>query len=116
MGQEAKVETERNITAYFAHEVRNPLHSVDCALSSMPTDVPEETKKHIDAMRQCISFMSTVMNNLLDIRKMEEGMMKLNSNPISLKTLLKKCHTMLFPSVRPGVDFKTKFNLQKNEW
>jgi len=27
--QEAKVETERNMTAYFAHELRNPLNAID---------------------------------------------------------------------------------------
>lgn len=26
---EAKVETERNMTAYFAHELRNPLNAID---------------------------------------------------------------------------------------
>ena len=26
--KEAKVETERNMTAYFAHELRNPLHEL----------------------------------------------------------------------------------------
>ena len=30
--QEAKLQTERNMTAYFAHELRNPLHAIDSAL------------------------------------------------------------------------------------
>ena len=34
--QEAKVETERNMTAYFAHELRNPLHAIDMALTVFP--------------------------------------------------------------------------------
>ena len=43
--QDAKVETERNMTAYFAHELRNPLHAIDCALSVMPEkDMDEEVR------------------------------------------------------------------------
>ena len=34
--QEARVEVERNITAYFAHELRNPLSAVDSAIKAMP--------------------------------------------------------------------------------
>jgi len=47
------------------------------------------------------------MNNLLDVRKMEEGKMQLRKVPISLRKLLYNVHKMLLPSVRPGVDFRT---------
>merc|ERR1711971_778227 len=63
--QEAKLETERNMTAYFAHGLRNPLHAIDSALKLFPDNLPDaESTELINSMKQCASFMSSVMNNL----------------------------------------------------
>ena len=77
--QEAKVETERNMSAYYAHELRNPLGAIDSALLAMPEELPEDARTLIAGMKICTTFMSTIMNNLLDVRAMEEGKMKLHS-------------------------------------
>jgi CheY-like chemotaxis protein/two-component sensor histidine kinase len=114
--QEAKVETERNMTAYFAHELRNPLGAIDSALNAMPDDLPQSAKDLVQGMQLCSGFMSSIMNNLLDVRKMEEGKMKLNSVPMSLAALVDSVHAMLLPSVRPGVDFRKKCRIEGKDW
>lgn len=114
--QEAKVETERNMTAYFAHELRNPLGAIDSALNAMPDDLPDAAKSLISGMQLCTGFMSSIMNNLLDVRKMEEGKMKLSKSPISLKRLLNGVHKMLLPSVRPGVQFLKVCKTKGCDW
>lgn len=114
--QEAKVETERNMTAYFAHELRNPLHAIDSALNAMPDGLSELAQSLVDAMQLCTGFMSSIMNNLLDVRKMEEGKMMLSLAPISLEDTLSSVHKMLAPSVRPGVTFKSHCDLGNNGW
>ena len=114
--QEAKVETERNMTAYFAHELRNPLHAIDSALNSMPDGLPDAALNLVHAMQLCTGFMSSIMNNLLDVRKMEEGKMVLNSTPISLSDILDNVHKMLLPSVRPGVEFLTICRTGRKDW
>jgi len=115
--QEAKVETERNMTAYFAHELRNPLHAIDSALISMPqTGMPEEAQSLVDAMKLCTGFMSSIMNNLLDVRKMEEGKMTLSLAPINLQQLMKSVYKMLLPSVRPGVAFHIQYGIEGKNW
>jgi PAS domain S-box-containing protein len=113
--QEAKVETERNMTAYFAHELRNPLGAIDSALNAMPDNLPESARSLIAGMQLCTGFMSTIMNNLLDVRKMEEGKMQLSRTPISLRKLLHNVHKMLDPSVRLGVDFRKVVELPKGK-
>jgi nitrogen-specific signal transduction histidine kinase/ActR/RegA family two-component response regulator len=115
--QEAKVETERNMTAYFAHELRNPLGAIDSALSAMPDDLPDTARSLISGMQLCTGFMSSIMNNLLDVRKMEEGKMTLSRSPISLRKLLHGVHKMLLPSCRPGVQFlKVCKTTRSNDW
>jgi signal transduction histidine kinase len=145
--QEAKVETERNMTgtavlcythrtfgifrkhspflfrslnffisAYFAHELRNPLHAIDSALISMPDELSESARYLVNAMKLCTGFMASIMNNLLDVRKMEEGKMILKSMPISLKELMQSVHKMLMPSVRSGVEFINASITDGPEW
>jgi CheY-like chemotaxis protein/two-component sensor histidine kinase len=114
--QEAKVETERNMTAYFAHELRNPLSAIDSALSAMPDDLPSSAKSLISGMRLCSKFMSTIMNNLLDVRKMEEGKMTLNFVPMSLEALIDVVHKMLLPSVKSGVTFTKSVDVGGRDW
>jgi len=59
--QVAKVETERNMTAYFAHELRNPLSAIDSALDAMPGDLPPMAMELVSGMQLCSSFMSSIM-------------------------------------------------------
>jgi CheY-like chemotaxis protein len=60
--------------------------------------------------------MSSIMNNLLDVRKMEEGKMKLHSRPISLESVLDGVYRMLLPSVRAGVKFFKTVKTQGKDW
>ena len=119
--QEAKVETERNMTAYFAHELRNPLHAIDIALSIMPVDleaIDQEAFELVQSMKLCTSFMSTIMNNLLDVRKMEEGKMILHFKNTSISEVIWNVEKMLRPSVRPDVQLVTKLTglTEENNW
>jgi CheY-like chemotaxis protein len=67
-------------------------------------------------MQLCTGFMSSIMNNLLDVRKMEEGKMTLNSAPISLKEIIDSVHKMLAPSARHGVEFVTECQVGDRNW
>jgi two-component system sensor histidine kinase/response regulator len=114
--QEAKVETERNMTAYFAHELRNPLGAIDSALHAMPAALPESVRTLVSGMQLCTAFMSSIMNNLLDVRKMEEGKMTLHNAPISLRATLDSIHKMLLPSVRRDVEFLVVCKTADRDW
>ena len=94
----------------------NPLSAIDSALNSMPEDLPETAKSLIAGMQLCTSFMSSVMNNLLDVRKMEEGMLTLTKSPLSLSNILSNVHKMLLPSVKPGVDFTAQSDTNGRDW
>jgi len=78
------------MTAYFAHELRNPLHAIDIALSVMPPILDPAVRELVDSMTMCTNFMSSIMNNLLDVRKMEEGKMELSLEATSLTEILKR--------------------------
>lgn len=116
MAQEAKVEIERNMTAYFAHELRNPMSAIDSALASMPEDLATDAMDLIASMKLCTAFMSSIMNNLIDVRKMEEGKVILRSEPLSLVRLVKEVHKMALPTVSPGVELRVVADTEGCDW
>lgn len=114
--QESKVQTERNMTAYFAHELRNPLSAMDSALKAMPDEeLTEPVKELITGMRLCSAFMSSIMNNLLDVRKIEEGQLTLKRSPINVENLVQSLHRMFLPNVRLGVDFIWRSDISNDD-
>jgi signal transduction histidine kinase/CheY-like chemotaxis protein len=116
MVQEAKVNIERNMTAYFAHELRNPLCAIDSALLSMPDGLPNEAKELIHGMQLCSTFMSSIMNNLLDVRKMEEGKLVVRSEPLSLSKLAHNIYAMTLPTMKPNVKLLEEIETEGRDW
>ena len=110
--QEAKVRREHDMTSYFAHELRNPLSAIDSALNAMPDDavLPESASELLSGMKLCTSFMSDVMNNLLDARQIEEGKLTLQRMPMELDTVIQDIHRMFLPKVHTDVKFECKSN------
>jgi nitrogen-specific signal transduction histidine kinase len=114
--QEAKVNIERNMTAYFAHELRNPLCAIDSALLAMPDNLPKETTELVLGMKKCSTFMSSIMNNLLDVRKMEEGKLVMRCEPFSLSKLIANIHAMALPTMKPNVELIQIAETKNRDW
>jgi len=104
------------MTAYFAHELRNPLGAIDSALNAMPDDLPPAAMDLVSGMQLCSRFMSSIMNNLLDVRKMEEGKMTLTRQPLSLTSLVSGVQKMLLPAIKPGVTFESFCDTGDRDW
>lgn len=116
--EKEKAELEQHLTAALAHELRNPLSAIDSALQIMPSNIPEEAKELVVSMQLCTVFMQSIMTNLLDSRKLEEGKMTLLNNPISLKTMLGDIHKMMMPAVMHDVQWLVDVNTisEEKEW
>uniref|UniRef100_A0A7S3PDN7 histidine kinase n=1 Tax=Amphora coffeiformis TaxID=265554 RepID=A0A7S3PDN7_9STRA len=116
---EAKVKMERDMAAYFAHELRNPLGAIDSALRTMPEDLVQnvtEAQELLKSIQVCTTFMSQIMNNLSDVRQMEEDRISLQASPVNLGQLLTEVHTMLLPSVRAGVELRCTTDMGGRNW
>ena len=46
-------EFKQKVTAYFVHELRYPLHTIDSALNSMPSGLPPVVESLIESMQLC---------------------------------------------------------------
>jgi len=83
----------------------------------MPTeDLSGDAQELVAGMLLCSSFMSNIMNNLLDVRKIEEGKMVLRSDPVSLESLVNDIRMMTLPAVRPGVELNVVVNTEDRDY
>lgn len=109
--------TGTNLTVVFVVDV-SALSALDSALNSIEKEgLPPSTTELLDSMQLCSSFMSSIMNNLLDVRKIEEGKMRIRSRPFSLCHLVDDSKKMMNSSVRKGVRLMTRKELSpEREW
>jgi signal transduction histidine kinase/CheY-like chemotaxis protein len=116
LAQEAKLDIERKMTAYFAHELRNPLSAIDSALAAIPSADPNECQELLNGMKLCSTFMTSIMNNLLDVRKLEEGKLILHTDPLSLEQTVNDTVKMARPTLNTQVELRVEINTAGRDW
>jgi PAS domain S-box-containing protein len=70
------------------HDLRNPLSSQSMAIELLSPDVPEESRPFLDVMENNNSKMLTLVNNLLDISRLESRQMPLNYEYVTVPELI----------------------------
>lgn len=77
---------------YICHEMRNPLHVVSGVLQTFDSEQlldPAAVATEVSLMRQCVSEMIDVSNDLLDVSALRRGMLRVNVVPTALHDFLR---------------------------
>ncbi len=87
---EASLETRKIFLANISHEVRTPLNAI-IGLSEMLFDshLTEEQVEYLDAIKASGQGLLVIINDILDMTKLESGKFSLESIPFDLDALLK---------------------------
>ena len=82
--------------ANMSHEIRTPMNGILAALQLLKLEcVNEEQNRYIRILNESANIMLRVINNLLDISKIESGTFKLNSEPFNLKETIDNIYNNL---------------------
>ena len=72
-----------------SHEFRTPLSTIlsSVALISKYNDLgtEEKRKKHIDRIKSSVTHLTEILNDLLSLSKLEEGVLKANPSPFNIE-------------------------------
>lgn len=75
-----------------AHDLRNPLHAIlsysDFLLEDASDVLGEEQLEFLAIIQSSTEFMASLVNDLLDVAKIESGKLKLNQQPTDLSGLV----------------------------
>jgi signal transduction histidine kinase/ActR/RegA family two-component response regulator len=88
--------------ASMSHELRTPLNSIlgfsDLVLRHQ-SDLGDRPTKHIRAIRQSGEYLLQLINDILDLSKVEAGRVELELQTVSIQQLCHQCLQMIQPRV-----------------
>jgi signal transduction histidine kinase len=88
LGESEQVKSE--LVSNVSHELRTPLASV-LGFSSLMLDrevTPEETKRYLEVIRTEARRLADLLNDLLDLQRVEQDALELRSDEVNLNELL----------------------------
>ncbi|PHV05043.1 hybrid sensor histidine kinase/response regulator [Janthinobacterium sp. BJB412] len=90
----------------MSHELRTPLNAIIGFAQILTSDKlpssPQEKKVFSNHILQSGRHLLTLINEILDLAKVEAGMMSLSLEPVPLAAVLQECQVMLEPQAAKG--------------
>ncbi|MBV7271780.1 response regulator [Clostridium sp. PL3] len=82
--------------ANMSHEIRTPMNSILATIQLLQLEcINEEQSKYVKILNESAHTMLSVINNLLDISKIESGKFKLNNQSFNLKETINNIYNNL---------------------
>jgi signal transduction histidine kinase/ActR/RegA family two-component response regulator/uncharacterized protein YihD (DUF1040 family) len=101
---------KENFMANMSHEIRTPMNAIlgFTNLLQRRPNLDAESKQYIQTIQRSGESLLTIINDILDLSKIEAGMMRIESAPFSLRGLLHSLETMFRPRAsEKGLDLET---------
>lgn len=87
--------------ANMSHEIRTPINSVIGFTNLLQkTAMTEEQQQFVNLIQSASENLLTIINDILDISKIEAGMLRIEKNPFSLRGLCNSIETMFYHRAR----------------
>jgi protein-histidine pros-kinase len=118
--QEQNVELEKasrakdRFLATMSHELRTPLNAIigftGTLLMKLPGPLNADQEKQLRTVQTSARHLLSLINDLLDLAKIESGKVELSLEPVSCQSVLRNVATALRPAAEiKGLEFETVF-------
>ena len=95
--------------ANMSHEIRTPMNGIVGMLQLlMKSDLSQKQKQYIDAIHSSSDSLMTIINDILDLSKIEAGKMTIESTPFDLPALFLTIDSLMRLNLPAGVDIEMK--------
>ena len=84
----------------MSHELRTPLHAI-IAFSDLilyETNLEPKLEKHIQHINQAGDHLLALIDDVLDLARIESGKLSVVVKPIKLQVVLEECHSLIKPT------------------
>lgn len=88
---EMAIRARNDFLAVMNHEMRTPMHAI-IALSSLllETELTPEQRLMVETILKSSNLLSTLINDVLDLSKLEDGSLELEIGPFNLHTVFRE--------------------------
>lgn len=107
-----------NFLASTSHEIRTPMNAIlginDMILEELKDSGDYETRKASNDIRKAGEYLLKLVNNILDISKIEAGKMELYENSYHLWEMLKECEVFVNDKLKRKSGIKFILEVDRN--
>ena|GEM_PF-178823 len=102
-------EAKSNFLSVMSHEIRTPMNSImgfaELAMDS--NDLPTQVKDYLVKIKDNTQWLLRIINDVLDISKIESGKMEMEHVPFGLHDVISRCQSVTLPDVKEkGLDLR----------
>ena len=105
-------EQKNELLGMAAHDLRNPLHAIlsysDFLIEDLSDTLSDEHLEFVSIIQSSSEFMAGLVNDLLDVAKIESGKLQLSQAPTDLRDLVERVVGVMRPLAgNKGIALKT---------
>ena len=112
---EAESRAKGEFLSRMSHEIRTPMNAIVgiSDLTCMMDSVPDNVRENLSKIRASSRYLLSLISDILDMSRIESGMMTVASEPFSLEQILDELESMMTAEAkRRGLDFWMKKEIQ----
>ncbi|MCL2499872.1 MAG: response regulator [Defluviitaleaceae bacterium] len=108
---EERDKAKSHFLATMSHEIRTPMNSI-LGFAELALDAPDETAAHdcklyLRKIEKSTKLLLHILNDVLDISKIESGKIELEQEPFNLQEVFMSCQSVVLPDIiEKGLEFK----------
>ena len=113
---EERSKAKSEFLATMSHEIRTPMNSI-IGFSELALDMPDERiapegKLYVKKIKDSAVWLLQIINDILDISKIEAGKIELEHEPFDLNEILMRCQSVILPNIKEkGLELKVNAEL-----